>query len=198
MMPLRPSGSGHLDSEPEALFEEYLGLPLLQAIDLVYVVALRLTGNQHDAWDLAQDVCEKVLRLLNNGAMPRIEESSRAWLKQVTRTCFIAKWRWTRALKRGGGELDLPREEAASRAWRDEISEQIESNETARTVRSAVAELSPKQRAVIELVLRGYSLTEIATKLGIDVGTVKSRAHAARSRLRGELTPALVGEGRPT
>ena len=197
-MPLRPSGWGQPDSDAEALVQEYLGLPLVQAIDLVYVVALRLTGNQHDAWDLAQDVCEKVIRLLRNGGMPRIEESSRAWLKQVTKTCFIAQWRWTRALKRGGGGLDGPREEASSRAPRDETSEQVESDETARTVRRAVAELSPKQRAVIELVLQGYSLSEIATKLDIDVGTVKSRSHAARSRLRGELSPALVGEGRPT
>jgi RNA polymerase sigma factor (sigma-70 family) len=154
------------------------------------VVALRLTGNKHDAWDLAQDVCEKVLRRLEDGTMTPIEGSPRAWLRQVTKTSFIGNWRRTRALKRGGGELHLPREETLSRAARDEASEQTLSKETQRAVRSAGAELPPKQRAVIDLVLRGYSLAEIARKLDIEVGTVKSRSHAARSRLRGELRRA--------
>jgi RNA polymerase sigma factor (sigma-70 family) len=198
MTPFGRSDPGRPDSRTQAVFEQRLGLPLPQAIELVYVVALRLTGNRHDAWDLAQDVCEKVLRRLEDETLTPIEGSPRAWLTQVTKTSFIANWRRTRALKRGGGALDLPLEETLRRADRDEASEPALRKEMQRAVRSAVAELPPKQRAVIDLVLLGYSLAEIARKLDIQVGTVKSRSHAARRRLRGELRQARspVGEHR--
>ena len=64
-------------------------------------------------------------------------------------------------------------------------------------LRYALAELSPRQRAV--LVLRYYDdLTEAATAetLGISVGTVKSHARDALARLRvlvPDLEPDVVG-----
>src|SRR5215203_4956095 len=47
-------------------------------------------------------------------------------------------------------------------------------------VLDALAELSSRQREVVELVyLRGYTLTEVAQRLDVAVGTVKSRLHSA-------------------
>jgi RNA polymerase sigma-70 factor (ECF subfamily) len=61
----------------------------------------------------------------------------------------------------------------------------LERTWTARAVRDALARLSPSQRAVV--VLRYYlemDETDIADHLAIPRGTVKSRLHSARERLR--------------
>jgi RNA polymerase sigma-70 factor, ECF subfamily len=55
-------------------------------------------------------------------------------------------------------------------------------------VLDALAELSSRQREVVELVyLRGYTLAEIAQRLDVAVGTVKSRLHSALLSLRATL-----------
>lgn len=58
---------------------------------------------------------------------------------------------------------------------------------------AALAGLSEEQRAVLLLgYFDGLSSSEIAERLGIPLGTVKSRVHAAMARLREQL-----GEGAP-
>ncbi len=55
-------------------------------------------------------------------------------------------------------------------------------------VRDAVDELPPDERAVVRLQhLDGYTHTEIAARLGIPVGTVKSRSSRAHRRLAARL-----------
>jgi RNA polymerase sigma-70 factor (ECF subfamily) len=55
-------------------------------------------------------------------------------------------------------------------------------------VRTALAQLGPDQRTVLELAyFEGLSCSEIAARLAIPVGTVKSRLAAGLERLRGQL-----------
>lgn len=55
-------------------------------------------------------------------------------------------------------------------------------------VRKALADLNPDQRTVLELAyFEGLSCTEIAARIEIPVGTVKSRIAAGLDRLRGHL-----------
>jgi RNA polymerase sigma-70 factor (ECF subfamily) len=55
-------------------------------------------------------------------------------------------------------------------------------------VRKAVMALPPLQREVVALVeFEELTLAEAAAVVGADVGTVKSRLHRARRRLRREL-----------
>jgi RNA polymerase sigma-70 factor (ECF subfamily) len=55
-------------------------------------------------------------------------------------------------------------------------------------VRAALAMLSPEQRAVIELAyFEGLTSSEIADRLKVPIGTVKSRVAAAMSKLRAGL-----------
>jgi RNA polymerase sigma-70 factor (ECF subfamily) len=52
-------------------------------------------------------------------------------------------------------------------------------------VRSALADLPEDQRAILELgYFSGLTCSEMAEHLGIPIGTVKSRLHAALSKLR--------------
>jgi RNA polymerase sigma-70 factor, ECF subfamily len=56
-------------------------------------------------------------------------------------------------------------------------------------VRAALATLSPDQRRVLEMAyFEGMTQVNIATELGIPVGTVKTRTLAAMRRLRTALT----------
>ena len=62
-------------------------------------------------------------------------------------------------------------------------------------MRQAVSALPPLQREVVVLFeYEDMSLAETAAICDIDVGTVKSRLHRARARLRRELAP-LLGAG---
>jgi RNA polymerase sigma-70 factor (ECF subfamily) len=65
-------------------------------------------------------------------------------------------------------------------------------------VRRALASLPAEQREVIELALvEGLPYEEIATRLGVAEGTVKTRVARARARLRRDLERFDVGGARP-
>lgn len=62
--------------------------------------------------------------------------------------------------------------------------------DVAATVESAVASLAPlQQEALVLFEYEGFTLEEIAAIVGADIGTVKSRLHRARERLRRILAP---------
>lgn len=56
-------------------------------------------------------------------------------------------------------------------------------------VRQAARELEPDLRAVVEKFLEGLSIEQTASSLGIPEGTVKSRMHRAKAKLRVKLNP---------
>jgi RNA polymerase sigma-70 factor (ECF subfamily) len=59
------------------------------------------------------------------------------------------------------------------------------------TLRDAVGELSEAHRSVLrELYVEGRTLDEAAARLGVPVGTVKSRAHYAVRQVRDALLAA--------
>jgi RNA polymerase sigma-70 factor (ECF subfamily) len=108
---------------------------------------------------------------------------------------------YRRALKRLASETS--RVERERSAAREEIRREpqpgpegrLHARERAAAVWQALAELSPEQRAVVELTFyEGLSYRAIAEIVGCPVNTVKSRMFHARQRLR-DLLPALgVGD----
>ena len=61
-------------------------------------------------------------------------------------------------------------------------------SERGRIVRSALDELSPEQRQVLNLAyFDGLTQVEIAEKLAQPLGTIKARAHRGMARLRATL-----------
>ena len=69
---------------------------------------------------------------------------------------------------------------------------QLLDDELVAKVKEAVADLPPLQRESLVLFeYEGLSLLQIAEIVGTDVGTVKSRLHRARGRLRNSLAPYL-------
>jgi RNA polymerase sigma-70 factor (ECF subfamily) len=71
--------------------------------------------------------------------------------------------------------------------------ELAEAAELTGRVQQAIAQLTPKLRAVVLLFdMQGLSYEEIAEALRLPLGTVKSRLFNARSRLKELLEPYVV------
>ena len=63
-------------------------------------------------------------------------------------------------------------------------------------VREAVAALPEEEQAIVRLQhFEGYTMTEIGERLGIPVGTVKSRSHRAHRHLVSALRAHMEVEG---
>lgn len=93
--------------------------------------------------------------------------------------------------RRRAGETPVEESEAAEFAAdpRHEPLSRLLSAELSAEVRRAVAALPPLQREVVILYeYEELSLAEVAAVVGADTGTVKSRLHRARQRLRRELS----------
>jgi RNA polymerase sigma factor (sigma-70 family) len=73
----------------------------------------------------------------------------------------------------------------APQASTESTDETVAVREQRRAVQAALAQLSPDQREALELAYYGgLSQSELAERLGVPLGTVKSRMFAALARLR--------------
>lgn len=149
----------------------------------VFRLAYRLTGNQHDAEDLTQDVFVKVFRSLAKFEPGNVE----GWLHRITTNEFLDQVRRKQRVRM----VDLP-QDADARLADKRIEERPERAYEHRNmgddVQNALAELSPQMRAAIVLRdMEDLSYEEIAATLGISLGTVRSRIHRARATLRKKL-----------
>jgi len=159
----------------------------------VFRFACRMLGSAEQAEDVTQECFLSILR------RPEAFQADRASLR--TYLCAIARHLALKQLRKRGQEtlVDDPPEAASPGAagGRDALSTVIEA-EAAKAVRSAVEALPPLQReAVVLFEYQELSLVDIAAVCDVDVGTVKSRLHRARERLRRALTPFLADRPSP-
>lgn len=151
-------------------------------IDAVYRTALGILGHPADARDATQDTFVAVWRKL-----PTLREVDRfdAWLARIT----VNACRMVLRRRRGVRELRLlPGTDYPAGA------RSLSTNETtAAAFDNAFELLTVEQRAILlEHHLDGRGVAEIAERLGIPAGTVKSRLFAARRALE----KALEGQHR--
>lgn len=147
----------------------------------VYRLAYRLTGNQHDAEDLTQEVFVRVFRSLENFKPGTLD----GWLHRITTNLFLDQ-----ARRKGRIRFDALAEDAESRLpGRDPGPERsFEMNHLDLDVQAALEELPPDFRAAVVLCdLEGLSYDEVADALGVKLGTVRSRIHRGRTLLREKL-----------
>ncbi|MCA6096255.1 RNA polymerase sigma factor SigE [Streptomyces sp. SCA3-4] len=161
----------------------------------VYRLAYRLTGNQHDAEDLTQEVFVRVFRSLSTYTPGTFE----GWLHRITTNLFLDMVRRRQRIR-----FDALGEDAAERLPSREPSPQQHFNDTHfdADVQQALDTLAPEFRAAVVLCdIEGLSYEEIAATLGVKLGTVRSRIHRGRSHLRKALqhrSPAARAEQRAT
>lgn len=152
-------------------------------VDVLYRVALTLTGQPADAEDLVQDTLVRAYRAVDrfDGAHPR------AWLLTILRHTHVNRGRRRRpVLLRGADTADVLLERAGPSAPASE--DVVMSREFEAVVAEGLTTLPDKLRAVITLVdIEGLSYQEAADALGVPRGTVMSRLHRARARIRAHL-----------
>ncbi|HJZ97791.1 MAG TPA: RNA polymerase sigma factor [Candidatus Solibacter sp.] len=141
--------------------------------EALFRFAYRLTGSTDAAEDITQ---ECFLRLIEQARFDSTLGSLRQYLYGTVRN--LARRRWQAAHRED--------------PWEDEsqddsrpLPDAMIAAEVSDAVQAALDLLPPLQReAVVLFEFEELSLEEIAAVAGADVGTVKSRLHRARERLR--------------
>jgi RNA polymerase sigma factor (sigma-70 family) len=144
----------------------------------VYRLAYRLTGNQHDAEDLAQEVFVRVFRSLSSYTPGTFE----GWLHRITTNLFLDGARRKQRIRFEGLVDELSHRMAGSEPSPAEAFDDTHLDDD---IQSALRALPPEYRAAVVLCdIEGFSYEEIAATLGVKIGTVRSRIHRGRAQLR--------------
>ncbi len=151
--------------------------------DRLYRLAWRLTGSKAEAEDLFQELLVKAFGLLHE--IVKIEEPG-SWLCRVMYNLFIDQHRrFARERMHLVDEGHLPGEGLAGLAGDLDPVADSERIEIFGRLDAALQQLSEDHRIVVLLHdTEGYKLNEIQELTGTPIGTVKSRLHRARARLR--------------
>jgi RNA polymerase sigma-70 factor (ECF subfamily) len=153
-------------------------------IEVLLRVARSLTRNDADAEDLVQDTLVRAFRGIDtfDGRHPR------AWLLTILRNTHINRNRRQRPelFRDADGESRELDEIVGSESTDAGVELTFDAE-----IEHALAELDERFRAVVELVdIDGLSYAEAAEALGVPTGTVMSRLHRARGRIRDRLDRA--------
>ncbi|MEM6672599.1 MAG: RNA polymerase sigma factor [Planctomycetota bacterium] len=144
-------------------------------VDALHARARNILGSDDLAWDAVQ---ETLLRAWTWDTLP---SEPRAVLLDLVRRSSLHILRCTR--RRDGHEAraagDRPH------CCSDDPLNAVADGETRDRIQRAIASLTEEYRSVVELVgVEGETYRRAAERLGIPVGTVRSRASRARERLR--------------
>ena len=158
----------------------------------VWRLAYQVLRDKEEAWDCAQ---EAFVRAFQSLSAFRGQSAFYTWLFRITINVATDSHRARGARARAFGAEQVPEEEwartAADRgATPDQAAIQAEKRER---ISRALDALPLKHRTIIMLSdVEGLSYREIAQVLSCPIGTVMSRLHNARQRLRAILGPMLA------
>jgi RNA polymerase sigma-70 factor (ECF subfamily) len=157
---------------------------------LVFGLVLRILNDRSTAEEVLLDVYTQVWR--QSALYDRSRGAPLAWIVTIARSRAIDRLRSGRVEQQSKEPLEAIGE---IRATSLSPEESTFSSERQRLIRSALDELSPEQREVIELAYySGLSHTEIAAKLNQPLGTVKTRTRLGMMKLRETLRPLMEGQ----
>ncbi|MFP3986563.1 sigma-70 family RNA polymerase sigma factor [Streptomyces sp. E11-3] len=158
---------------------------VLPEVEVLLRVAMTLTPQPADAEDLVQETLLRAYRAVDrfDGRHPR------AWLLTIMRRAEVNRHRRRRPHLLDDPDRDLERLGPTSTEGSPEAVVVGEAFDE--VVDEALAALPDKHRKVVQLVdIDGLSYAETARLLDIPEGTVMSRLHRARKRIRARLTAA--------
>lgn len=165
----------------DAAFNRYV----LPEMEVLLRVAISITRNPTDAEDLVQETLIRAYKAVDrfDGRYPR------AWLLTIMRNAQINRVRRKRPelLRDPDDSERLIELGSPSESPEDLVVDQVFDS----AVESAFDRLPDKFRQVITLVdLDGLSYQEAADVMGVPIGTIMSRLHRARRRIRDRLSAA--------
>ncbi|QPK94396.1 sigma-70 family RNA polymerase sigma factor [Actinomyces sp. zg-332] len=176
-----------IETEKVVEFEE-LAIPY---IDQLYSVALKMTMNSQDAQDLVQETYMKAYRSFHQF---RKDTNMKAWLYTILTNTFINMYRKKQKAPQIIDSEDIndwqlnSSHSANTIGLRSAETEVLESLSDEK-IKEAMAGLSKDYQLVVYFAdIEGYSYKEISDLLDIPVGTVMSRLHRARLKLRKTLS----------
>ena len=157
--------------------------------DRVYRLAYRLTGNQHDAEDLTQEVFVRVFKSLHTYTPGTFE----GWLHRITTNLFLDQVRRKQRIRFESLGDDVARIPSTARSGEAVTTDGMFDAD----VENALAALPPDFRVAVVLCdVEGLSYEEISDILGVKMGTVRSRIHRGRAMLRSALAHRAPRGGR--
>jgi RNA polymerase sigma-70 factor, ECF subfamily len=156
----------------------------------LYPAALRMTKNPSDAEDLVQETIAKAYAAFSQF---RPGTNLRAWLHKILANAFINGYRKQRREPMQASAAEFHEDWQATSA--DPLSAPARSAEAEALDRladsdilRALRELPEDFRVAIYLAdIEGYPYREVAEMMGTPIGTVMSRLHRGRSKLRHKL-----------
>lgn len=140
--------------------------------------AYMLTSNRDDAYDLLQDT---TLKALDNADKYAEGTNFKGWVFTIMRNIFINNYR--RGM-RAATVVDTTDNLYHLNLSQDSGIESPEDTYGASEITSAINELAPEFREPFSLHVAGYKYNEIAERMNLPLGTVKSRIFFARKRLQ--------------
>ena len=150
---------------------------------LVYGIALQLLANTAEAEDLTQDI---FLSLTTNCSFDPQRGSVRTYLAILTRSRGLDRLR-TR-IRQQQKLRDTALDENAGGATETPLTD-IDRFEQSHIVRSALEQLSTKEKEVLEMAYyQGLSQSQIAKQLNTALGTIESRSRRGLLKLRQALS----------
>ena len=160
--------------------------------DRAWRLAFNVLRDREDAWDVTQEAFVRAWQALPSF---RGQSAFYTWLFRIVVNVASDRARQRAARGRAFGTERVP-EEDWERTMVDEGAtpdDEARRAEQRRRITQALAALPEHQRTIIMLSdLEGLSYREIAEVLDIPMGTVMSRLHNARKRLRAVLGPLLT------
>lgn len=156
--------------------------------DRIYASVLRQVRDEHKAMDITQEAFIQAYR-----AIDTYEDRARfsTWMYRIAMNLITSHYRHERAQKRGGSQTEtslniegMP-EPGADQRTPDDL---VAAGDLGVLVRAAIDELDDEYRDVVVMRdLQDLSYEEIAETLKIAPGTVRSRLHRGREKLRDKL-----------
>jgi RNA polymerase sigma-70 factor (ECF subfamily) len=166
--------------------------------NMVFSTAMRLVANQAEAEDIAQEV---FLKAYERFGELRESPTAGGWLRTVATNMSLnhlsryrSRWSFFSELFSGGGEEDEYELEFAAP---ENVEEELANADRRALVEQALQKLPPAQRVPLVLYhLEELSYEEIAVKLRVSLGKVKTDIFRGREALRMKLRTRIGEETR--
>ncbi len=140
-----------------------------------------LTSNRDDAYDLLQDT---TLKALDNEDKYVDNVNFKGWVFTIMRNIFINNYR---KVVRSATVIDQTEDLYHLNLPQDSGFETPEGSFAAKEITAAINAFSDDYRIPFTMHVAGYKYNEIAEKMNLPLGTVKSRIFFARQRLQQSL-----------
>ena len=143
--------------------------------------AYQFTTNREQAQDLLQDT---TLKALDNEDKYVDNVNFKGWIFTIMRNIFINNYRQT---VRKATVIDQTEDLYHLNISQDSGLDTPEGSYAVKEISTALNEFSDDYRIPFNMFVAGYKYNEIADKMGLPLGTVKSRIFFARKKLREQL-----------